>query len=405
MSSGNCCLIRSCPVPAVAEHFDIVIVGGGIHGAGVAQAAACAGYSALVLEKTALAAGTSSRSSKLIHGGLRYLEGYDFSLVRESLHERRLLLENAPDLVHLQPFHIPIYADTSRRPLTIRAGLSLYALLGGLQPVNRFRTLPHREWERLDGLDLRQLRAVYQYYDAQTNDADLTRAVMQSAIDLGAGLYCPAEFLGAEIGESGCTIRYASHGNAKTCAAAALVNAAGPWVNRVAELIQPLPAGIAIDLVQGTHLIMEGGLDHGCYYLEVPADRRAIFLLPWEDNALLGTTESVYTGDPAKVSPQEPEATYLVEAMRHYFPQRSSHILDRFAGVRVLPRSPAAAFKRSRETLLAADDPRRPKVVSIYGGKLTGYRAAADKVMHCLQRTLPARKPVAHTARLKLKPA
>ena len=128
----------------MTEHYNVLVVGGGIHGVGVAQAAACAGYTVLLLEKTRLAAGTSSRSSKLIHGGLRYLEGHDYALVRESLAERALLLKLAPGLVRLQPFHIPVYSYTSRRPLTIRAGLSLYALLGGLHRENRFRKLRRR---------------------------------------------------------------------------------------------------------------------------------------------------------------------------------------------------------------------------------------------------------------------
>ena len=173
------------------DHFDVVIIGGGIHGAGVAQAAACDGYSVRVLEQTGLASATSGNSSKLIHGGLRYLEGLHFSLVRESLRERALLLKIAPQLVHLQSFKIPIYPETSRRPLTIRAGLGLYALLGGLHPENRFRTLRPGEWEHLDGLKTKRLQAVYRYYDAQTDDAALTRAVMQSAMDLGANLGCP----------------------------------------------------------------------------------------------------------------------------------------------------------------------------------------------------------------------
>ena len=145
----------------MTEHYDIVVIGGGIHGVGVAQAAACGGYSVLLLERTALAAGTSSRSSKLIHGGLRYLEGRDFALVRESLQERAILLNIAPELVRLHPFHIPVYPDTSRRPLTIRAGLMLYALLGELDRASRFRKLQAREWDSLDGLDTRGLQAVY----------------------------------------------------------------------------------------------------------------------------------------------------------------------------------------------------------------------------------------------------
>ncbi|MGD2112187.1 MAG: FAD-dependent oxidoreductase [Gammaproteobacteria bacterium] len=388
----------------MTEHFDVVIIGGGIHGVGVAQAAVCAGYSALVLEKTALASGSSSRSSKLIHGGLRYLEGPDFSLVRESLQERALLLKIAPDLVRLQPFHIPVYGDTSRRPLMIRSGLSLYALLAGFGPSGRFRKLRRAEWSRLDGLATTGLQCVYRYYDAQTNDVRLTQAVMQSALELGARLYCPAEFLAAEIAPDGCRIRYRRNGHLTSCRAGALVNAAGPWINHIADRIHPANGRIDIDLVQGTHLVLEGRLESGCYYLEVPADRRAVFLLPWGDHTLLGTTEHLYTGDPADVAPLDAEEAYLLEVMRHYFPQRPQRVLERYAGLRVLPGSGPAAFHRSRETSLQTDDPRRPRLVWVYGGKLTGYRATGHKVMRLLRRTLPARKTVARTSQLRLKP-
>jgi glycerol-3-phosphate dehydrogenase len=388
----------------MADHFDVVIIGGGIHGVGVAQAAACGGYSALLIEKSALANGSSSRSSKLIHGGLRYLEGFDLSLVRESLYERTLLLKLAPDLVRLQPFHIPVYPDTARRPLIIRAGLSLYALLGGLRRTSRFRKLRHSEWDGLDGLQTRGLQAVYRYFDAQTNDTGLTRAVMQSAIELGAELHCPGEFLAAEIDASGCRIQYRHHGQLRECRSHTLVNAAGPWANILAEQIRPTPERIDIDLVQGAHLVMEGGLEKGCYYMEVPADRRAVFLLPWGEHALLGTTETYFSGSPDAVAPLASEEEYLLGVMRHYFPHRSLRVLERFAGLRVLPAAAHAAFKRSRETRLPVDNPQAPRFVTIYGGKLTGYRATAHKVMRLLQRSLPARKRVARTSRLKLKP-
>ncbi len=146
MKSASCSLTLVWRTCAMTERYDIVVVGGGIHGAGVAQAAACAGYSVLLLEQSSLAAGTSSRSSKLIHGGLRYLEGLDFGLVRESLSERAILLKIAPELVHLKPFFIPVYPETSRRPLTLRAGLGLYAVLGGLSRETRFRKLARSEW-------------------------------------------------------------------------------------------------------------------------------------------------------------------------------------------------------------------------------------------------------------------
>jgi len=388
----------------VAEQHDVVVIGGGIHGAGVAQAAACAGYSVLVLEQTALAAGASSRSSKLIHGGLRYLEGHDYALVRESLHERRVLLRIAPDLVHLQPFYIPVYPDTTRRPLLLRAGLSLYALLGGMHRSSRFRTLPRREWDGLDGLDTYRLQAVFRYFDAQTHDAALTRAVMQSAFRLGVALACPAEFSAAHIDSGGCTIAYRERGVEKHCTACVMVNAGGAWAGGIDARINPAPPRNPVELVQGAHLVVEGALNRGCYYLEAPQDRRAIFLLPWGDHALLGTTEHRYSGDPAAVTVRPDEEGYLLGVMQHYFPRRSGRIIDRFAGLRVLPASTNAVFSRSRETMLTCNDAKRPRLVSIYGGKLTGYRATAEKVMRLLGRTLPPRTAVGHTADIRLVP-
>ena len=388
----------------MTDHFDVVVIGGGIHGVGVAQAAACAGNSVLLVEKTALATGSSSRSSKLIHGGLRYLEGFDFSLVRESLKERAILRKIAPDLVHLRPFHIPVYPQTSRRPLTLRAGLSLYAVLGGLRASCRFSTLERRQWDRLDGLNTDNLQVVFRYYDAQTDDSMLTRAVMQSAIDHGASLCCPAEFLSAHINETGCDINYRENGTDKSCTSAALINATGPWANIVAERISPAPKQIEIDLVQGAHLVMEGGLEQGCYYMEVPEDKRAVFLLPWGEHSLLGTTEHTYTGNPADVAVLDREESYLLDVLRYYFPQRSQRVVDRFAGLRVLPVATGAAFKRSREIRLPVDDPQQPRLVTVYGGKLTGYRATAGKVMKILQSTLPTRQPLANTAELTLRP-
>ena len=194
MKSASCSLTLVWRICTMTERYDIVVVGGGIHGAGMAQAAACGGYSVLLLEQS---------STKLSHCGLRYLEGLDFGLVRESLSERAILLKIAPELVHLKPFFIPVYPETSRRPLTLRAGLGLYAVLGGLSRENRFRKLARSEWTSLDGLKHDRLQAVFQYHDAQTNDTELTRAVMQSAIEYGAELRCPAEFLSATTDTSG----------------------------------------------------------------------------------------------------------------------------------------------------------------------------------------------------------
>src|SRR5260370_3986093 len=166
--------------------------GGGIHGAGVLQAAAAAGHSALLIERLGLASGTSSRSSKLIHGGLRYLESGQVALVRESLRERAIHLRIAAELVELKPFFIPFYRDTRRRPWRLKLGLWMYALLGGFDASTRFGSVPKRDWPSLDGLETQGLVTFLLYHDGQTDVASLTRAGVQSASSSCAGFALPA---------------------------------------------------------------------------------------------------------------------------------------------------------------------------------------------------------------------
>ena len=386
----------------VTHHYDILIVGGGIQGAAVAQAAAARGYTVMLLEKTALAAATSSRSSKLIHGGLRYLENGHFALVYESLRERTDWLRLAPSLVRLSPFYIPVYRQTSRSTLVIRAGLSLYALLAARSGSAHFRSVPRSQWQQLDGLTTKGLKHVFQYWDAQTDDRLLTQALMHSAQSLGAELQCPAEFIHATLSSSMCEIEYQQGGRINHCSATVLVNAAGPWVDQVLHRIDPQPPAYPIDLVQGTHLVLEGRLNKGCYYLESPADQRAIFVLPWYQHILLGTTETLFNGDPESSSPLATEETYLLDCFHHYFPERNPVVREKFSGLRVLPASHGAPFHRSREIHLQCDSSQKPHVVSIYGGKLTVCRATAQKVLHTIMPTLPDRMPKADISKLML---
>jgi glycerol-3-phosphate dehydrogenase len=393
----------------VTERWDVIVIGGGIHGVGVAQAAAAGGHRALLLEKTALAAGTSSRSSKLIHGGLRYLESAELSLVYECLRERELLLELAPDLVQLKRFHIPIYRGTRRRPWVIRVGLSLYATLGGLGANVRFGTVPRGEWGGLDGLVTDGLEEVFFYYDAQTDDALLTRAVMDSAQSLGAELALPARFVGGQLTADGCVVRYEANGRQFECETRVLVNAGGPWVNRILQRISPAQEVPAIDLVQGTHILVAGEVERGLYYVESPRDGRAVFVMPQAEGTLVGTTEVRFKGDPDKVRALRTEIRYLVGVLRHYFPrylqQGWSGILEAWAGIRVLPAGTGHAFHRSRETVLRVDCEdrgERVRLLSIYGGKLTSYRATAAKVLERLAPSLPPRQPLADTRNLPL---
>jgi len=389
------------------KHYDVVVVGGGIHGAGVLQAAAAAGHSALLIEQRALASGTSSRSSKLIHGGLRYLESGQFSLVRESLRERAIHLKIAAELVALKPFFIPVYRDTRRRPWQLKLGLFLYALLGGFDASTRFGTVARRDWSSLDGIETRGLQAVVRYHDAQTDDALLTRAVVESALSLDADLAMPAGFTGAKLGEDGVTVTYVQGAETVECSARVLVNAAGPWAPSVAAAIRPAVSIPDVDLVQGTHIVLPFAVSAGIYYVESPMDGRAVFVMPWHGATLIGTTETPYSGAPDRVHPLPEEEEYLLAVGRHYFPAfrhaTRQHITQRFAGLRVLPAANAAAFDRSRETIFSTDREAKPRVLGIFGGKLTGWRAAAAQVLDRISSSLPARPRRAATDQLILR--
>jgi glycerol-3-phosphate dehydrogenase len=389
------------------KEYDVIIIGGGVHGAGVLQAAAAAGYSALLIEKRSLASGTSSKSSKLIHGGLRYLESGQLSLVRESLKERAIHLRIAAELVELKPFFIPVYGDTRRRPWQLNVGLWIYAFLGGFGSAMRFGSVPRSEWRTLDGLKTEGLDTVIHYQDAQTDDALLTRAVVQSARELGAEVLMPANFIGAVLKEGGVEVTVSAEGVTRELAARVLVNAAGPWAPQVARAVVPNIFVPNVDLVQGTHIVLPHPLSCGIYYVESPSDGRAVFLMPWRGATLVGTTETPFAGDPDDVRPLPAEEEYLLAVARHYFPALShftaADITQRFAGLRVLPAAADAAFDRSRETIFSTDRDTRPRVLGIYGGKLTGWRAAAAHVLDRIGPSLSAARRRAATDQLILR--
>lgn len=381
---------------------DVAVIGGGIHGTGTAQAAAAAGYSVAIFEKSYWASGTSQRSSKLIHGGLRYLETGQLPLVYHSLYERYLLLKNAPDLVHPVRFYIPIYKDTSRRPWQIRAGLMLYFILSGGRKLGRFRKLKRDEWSQLDGLDTNKLQAVFQYWDGQTDDRLLTEAVLRSAAQLGAQSHAQTELLSASSNDSGYLLKLVGPEGEFHCQCKALVNAAGPWVNDVAQRIDsPVPAK-PMELVKGSHILIDKKLDCGVFYMEAPSDQRAVFAMPRGDKTLVGTTELIYQDSPDQVSASQEEIDYLLETFSHYFPGQPPKLLDAWAGLRVLPSSDKNANQRDRDTFFLLDRADKPQLVSVYGGKLTSYRHTAAKVIEYLRPTLGARQAQANTNALPL---
>ncbi len=387
---------------AATEWFDLLVIGAGIQGAGVAQAAAAAGYRVLVLERDAPAAGTSRRSTKLIHGGLRYLETGQIRLVREALREQALLLRNAPGLVRPIRLWIPVYRHGKRGPGTIHLGLLLYRLLGSWAGFRRLD--PHR-WDNPDGLATRDLLAVFELQEAQTDDTALTRAVLHSAEALGTQVRCPAEVTGIARRPDGWEVAYRYGGLGATCRGRTLVNAAGPWVNQVLAQMTPRPPDLPLELVRGSHLILHWTLNGGGYYCESPRDRRAVFVLPWKaDSTLVGTTETPFSGEPDQAHPLPEEIAYLQEVVARHFPGRPVEVQSAFAGLRVLPRGPGGPSGRPRDSVIAVDSARPPRLVTLCGGKLTTYRATAARVLAGLRPALPDTGRSGDTRQIRIGP-
>jgi glycerol-3-phosphate dehydrogenase len=385
----------------MSRHYDICVIGGGIQGCGVAQAAAAAGYSVVLLEKSGLASATSSRSSKLIHGGLRYLESGQFHLVAESIHERELLIKIAPALVKRVPFYIPLYKQTGRKSWQIFIGLSLYALFARLKAVACFRRIPEKDWGKLDGLTEKNLKSVFQYTDAQTDDIKLTRAVMNSAVELGAELICPARFNNAHYENKLYTVVYEQDNQVNELNCTVLINAGGPWVNKIQKNITPGVKETPIELVQGAHIVIKQPAPKGIYYVESPSDKRAVFIMPWYEHTMVGTTETHFEGDPDTIKPTEHERDYLQNIVKYYFPGYDTEIVHAFAGARVLPKSEKSMFNRPRDTVYFTDAI-LPGYLALMGGKLTGYRATAEKTINMIKTFLPVKKPVADTRKIHL---
>ena len=390
----------------VDQHYDydVIVVGGGIHGAGVSQAVAAAGYSVLLVEKAEVGSGTSSKSSKLIHGGLRYLESFQFSLVKSCLAERESLLRNAPDLVEMVAFFIPVYKSTQRRPWKISLGLGLYHWLSGFK--SPYKRLARPKWSMLDGLSLEGLQVVYQYYDAQTDDALLTRAVVNSAKQLGATVLTQTELLAITLTVHGCEADLRNDQGRKKLRCRVLVNAAGVSVNDVLSMCSPKQKTLPVELVQGAHILLDTPEKKGVYYLEAPSDKRAVFAMPWKGKTLVGTTETRLHHYQEPPKPTQQEIAYLLDVYNAYFddgPKSSADVIESFAGVRVLPHGDGSIFSRARDTVLHVNSESRTRLLSIYGGKLTAYRATAAKVLKKISNSLPAAEhPEVSTSDIKI---
>lgn len=373
--------------------YDLVVVGGGINGAGIARDAAGRDLSVLLVERDDLASHTSSASSKLIHGGLRYLEQGQFGLVRKALGERERLLAAAPHIIWPLRFVMP--HDAGQRPAwLIRAGLFLYDHLARRDRLPGSATVDLRSHPA--GAVLKPgLRRGFVYSDAWVQDA---RLVVLSAMDAqmcGARIATRTALVGARRGpESWSLDLRTAAGRTQTVRARALVNAAGPWVESVLRKLLGLGATHAVRLVKGSHIVVPRLFDHPCAYLFQNPDRRVLFALPFEDYfTLLGTTDVEEAGDPARAAITATEIDYLCAMASRYFsrPVSAADVRWSFAGVRPLLDQPTrAAASVTRDYTLELDRGGAP-VLSVFGGKLTTYRLLAEQAVDQLMPILGRR--------------
>jgi glycerol-3-phosphate dehydrogenase len=371
--------------------FDLAIIGGGINGTGIARDAAGRGLSVVLFEQSDLASGTSSASSKLIHGGLRYLEHREFRLVREALAEREVLLRMAPHLIQPLRFVLPL-REGMRSPALLRFGLFLYDWIGGRRILQGTRSLDLIKDEA--GLPLRRhFHHGYEYSDCLADDARLVVLTAVDAAERGAVIRTRTRCVRAERGDEWRLILNA-HGQRDVVTAHILINAAGPWVGPVAETIvrQPMQGQVRLDM--GSHIVMRKLYDHDRAYLLQAADGRIVFTIPFErDFTLIGTTDRAFDGDPAAVAPDGEDILYLCTVANDYF-RASISAADAvwaYAGVRALYDDGARkAQDIGREYVLKLDEGLgEAPLLTVFGGKITTHRRLAEAAMASLAHFFP----------------
>jgi glycerol-3-phosphate dehydrogenase len=369
---------------------DIAVIGGGINGAGIARDAAGRGLKVLLCEKDDFAEGTSSRSGKLVHGGLRYLEYYEFRLVREALIEREVLLASAPHIIWPMRFVLP-HSPEQRPAWLVRAGLFLYDRLGGrkqLAPSRRLDLARSPEGQPL----LSEFRRGFEYSDCWVDDARLVILNLIDAAQNGAKVLPRTRASRARrTGDTWQLEMQGEDGATQMVRARALVNAAGPWVQDVALGVTGLNSAHSVRLVKGSHLVVPKFWNGQHAYLLQNDDRRVIFVNPYDDDlALIGTTDIPYDGRAEDVAIDDAETNYLLRILHRYFrkPPELRDIVHAFSGVRPLyddnAKNPSAV---TRDYVFEIDGAAgSPPLLSIFGGKITTYRKLGE---HALQRLSP----------------
>jgi glycerol-3-phosphate dehydrogenase len=380
------------------SRFDLIVIGGGINGAAIAREAALSGIKVLLLEKDDFCAGTSAASTRLIHGGLRYLEHAELRLVRESLSERERLLKTAPHLVEPLEIFLPVTRHSRRGRLTVRLGLTLYDLLSPGKSLPRHRALGLTDLHRtLPGLVPDGLVGGAAYFDAQVRFPE--RLVLELALDAeAAGATLASHTAARELIVDGgriAGVAWRSGGQSGIARARAVVNATGPWVD---SLLGRAGAARLIGGTRGSHLITLSfqGAPARAVYAEAESDGRPFFVIPWNGLYLIGTTDERDTGDPGSAVMTADEYDYLIAETRRLFPGATD--LERAvcytcSGIRPLPSSGSATTAAITRAHLVVADPAIAGLFSIVGGKLTTHRALAAECVRKLRPALGKREP------------
>jgi glycerol-3-phosphate dehydrogenase len=388
--------------------FDLLILGGGIFGAGVARDAALRGLRVALVDARDFASGTSSRSSKLIHGGFRYLEQHDFALVAESCRERRILREIAPHRVKPLPMLLPVYYGDARPLWLLRLGMTLYDILALYRNIAAHRTLSREAALELEpSLRDAELHGAIRFFDCQEDDARfcIDNILHAAKLEAVCANYCEVIGFRQEGGAiAAARVRDALSGAAFEIRARVFINAAGPWVERVAALAAD-PAGAAPRLspTKGVHILLPRLTNSHAIFFQGRKDSRMMFVIPWHDCTMVGTTDTDFHGDPASVAADAADVEYLLDEARSLFPHRrlaASDVITTFAGIRPLTASDSAnpsARSRDHQILRTGKN-----LLSISGGKYTTYRRIAQQAVDEVYHLLGLRPPKCRTAQTAL---
>lgn len=380
-----------------AQVIDLFVIGGGINGAGIARDAAGRGLSVVLCEKDDLAQGTSSRSGKLVHGGLRYLEYYEFRLVREALIEREVLMASASHIIWPMRFVLP-HSPQDRPAWLVRLGLFLYDHLGGRKKLPGTRTLDlRRDSEGAPLLD--QYTRGFEYSDCWVDDARLVVLNALGAAEKGATVLTRTVAVSArrENGAWSISTRNETTGETRIFRARCLVNAAGPWVSDVISRVAGANSSRNVRLVKGSHIIVPKFWSGQQAYLVQNNDKRVIFINPYEgDKALIGTTDIAYDGRTEDVAVDDSEIDYLIAVVNRYFKEklRRQDVLHSFSGVRPLfddgKGNPSAV---TRDYVFDLDETGGVPLLNVFGGKITTFRELGERALHKLAGIFPKMGP------------